>query len=327
MERRCRWGKFCLHHIEEVLKQYKKIFKPCERCENPKLKKFKPLSLQLDLDMVNKRLGRCICGRRHLDLVMSHILKIMVEEELLDHQATLRDVGAPLLSIAYPKTTSPFLLPNSIILLSSMVNFRCAQRICHEVPEVKGVLKGDSNIIVGLKDAKSPPHQYELLAGCDLRCDIHPTPYGEICIYKFQGEIHIELPKPYNSKIMGLKDALERHSHPKVLDATCGPGTLGITALKAGASQVTFNDWWYPAALITAFNLNANGFTVETFPRKSGLIASAPNIKVLCMDINQIKKNIDQRFEIGIIDNFPGVNSTDLARNLQEICGEILILQ
>lgn len=327
MERKCHQGNICLLTIDEVLEWYKNGFNHCDRCKSPKLKKFKPLSLQLDVDLIKDKASYCSCGRRHLDLVMAHILIIMIEEGLQNPQATLRDVGAPLLTLNHPLLSDPFLLPNSLIFLSPKINKKCAQRICHEVPEVKGVLKGDANITVGLKDAESKPYQFQLLAGCDLRCDILTTPFGEICSYKFQGEIHIELPKPYNPKIIGLKEVLKKYSHPIVLDSTCGPGNLGITALKAGASQVTFNDWWYPAALITAWNLEANGFPVEIFPRKTGLIASAENIKVYCMDIKQIKRIVDHKFDIGIIDNFPGVDSSEHVSELQQICNELLILE
>ncbi len=49
---------------------------------------------------------------------------------------------------------------------------KCAERIINEIPEIKGVLKGDIKQTVGMKDSNSSPHVYKLLAGCDMRCDI-----------------------------------------------------------------------------------------------------------------------------------------------------------
>ena len=45
-------------------------------------------------------------------------------------------------------------------------------------------------------------------------------------------------------KIENLIKVLEKYDKPTVLDCTCGPGTLGIAALKAGAGKVIFNDLW-----------------------------------------------------------------------------------
>ena len=52
-------------------------------------------------------------------------------------------------------------------------------------------------------------------------------------------------------------------NRPTVLDCTCGPGTLGIACLKAGAQKVVFNDIWNPAIETTLINLEVNGFPVK----------------------------------------------------------------
>ena len=143
----------------------------------------------------------------------------------------------------------------------------CAEAIVKEVREVKGVLKGDVRKTVGIKDSDSNPHVYELLAGCDLRCDIIQTPYGALGIYKYQHEIHIEFPQVKLPKIEILEKALKNCDTPTVLDCTCGPGTLGIACLKAGAQKVVFNDIWNPAIETTLINLEANGFPVKLSDR------------------------------------------------------------
>ncbi len=61
----------------------------------------------------------------------------------------------------------------------------------------------------------------------------------------------MEFSKPVSPKVEALKKVIEKYKNPSVLDCTCGPGTLGITCLKAGAKRVVFNDIWYPAAKMT----------------------------------------------------------------------------
>lgn len=326
MELRCGCRDNCLSPAPEVLKDIEDIFQPCSQCRKWELKKFHPLKDQIEVDKLNKDYGRCRCGRRHLDLVMAHILKIMMECGLKDQQSNLRNVGVPLITPAYPTSSVPYLSEKSLVILSPDLDRKCARRIINEIPEVKGVLKGNIKDIAGVKDFNSPENTYKLLGGCDIRCDIVNTPDGPLCIYKNQGQIHIEFPKPVSPKVEALKKVLDKYDHPTLLDCTCGPGTLGIAALKAGCRKVVFNDVYYPATLTTAINLQLNGYPIKLFSNKTGLIASGDGIKVYCQDINELKQVLNDKFHICLIDTFPGVDSADFVSAVQDICAETVII-
>lgn len=327
MDIMCPCGKDCIKSSVEVMKSQKIHYLPCKNCNTDDLKKFRPLQEQVELKDINDQWKLCQCGHRQLDHVMAHILKIMIEERLRDGHSTLRQVGTPLLTIGYPLKGPPYLLKDSMVLLTDDINKKCSRRVYEEVPEVKGVLKGDARVTVGVKDSESSPHTYQLMAGCDLRCDILETPSGPICIYKNQGQIHLEFPKPLNPKITAFYQVLNKYQTPSILDCTCGPGTLGIAALKAGARKVVFNDIWYPAAEMTAINLEVNGFSVNFNQGKQELIAEGENFQVYCADIRDLESFLDEKFDIGVIDPFPGVDFTELSQSVREMCREVIIIQ
>jgi hypothetical protein len=299
---------------------------PCNKCKDPKLRKFKPLKDQLNLKKLNANSGLCNCGKRHLDQVMAHTLKIMMDEGIREEESTLRNACTPLLTPAYPTTSAPYLPNKSLVILADGMNKRCAERIINEIPEIKGVLKGDIKQTVGLKDSNSLPHVYKLLAGCDMRCDIVLTPYGALCIYKIQAEIHVEFSKPISPKIEALKKIIKKYNDPTVLDCTCGPGTLGIACLKSGAKKVVFNDLWYPAAKMALLNLEVNGFKTNFFDVRKGLIGSGKNFEVYCENIMDLKDILTEKFDICIIDTFPGVDTTDFVESVKEMCREVVII-
>lgn len=327
MDISCTCGKDCIESSAKVMKSLNIHYLPCKNCDTDDLEKFRPLNKQVELNDINDRWKSCPCGRRHLDHVMAHILMIMMEEKLRDGNSTLRQVGTPLLTIGCPLKGPPYLLKDSMVLLTDHINKKCSLRVYEEVPEVKGVLKGDMRVTVGLKDSESLPNTYQLMAGCDLRCDILETPSGQIYIYKNQGQIHLEFPKPLNPKITALYKTFNKYQNPSILDCTCGPGTLGIFALKAGARKVVFNDIWYPAAEMTAINLEVNGFPVNFLKQEPGLIAEGENFQVYCTDIRDLKSFLDEKFDIGVIDPFPGVDFTELSHSVREMCHEVIIIQ
>ena len=257
---------------------------------------------------------------------MAHILKVMIENRVKIERSTLRDCCVPLITPGYPTNSAPYLQKNSLVILADDVDKKCAETIVKDVPEVKGVLKGDLRKTVGIMDSNSSPNVYKLLAGCDMRCDIVQTQYGPICIYKHQGEIHIEFSKPVSPKITILNKALKQYATPTVLDCTCGPGTLGITCLKAGAERVVFNDLWYPAARTAALNLEINGFPVDIFDKKEGLIASGKNFDVYCADVKDLKNILDEKFDICLVDTFPGVDIDKFKIAVKELCKEIVVI-
>lgn len=326
MEVFCKCGNDCIKSKSEVLKDFKTIFRTCDRCEDVKLKKFKPLTEQIDVKLLDSNFKRCTCGRRHLDVVMAHILKIMMEEGIKTSDSTLRNVCVPLITPAYPLDTVPHLPDNSLVILSEDVDAGCAKRIVKEVPEVKGVLNGSLSDTVGVKDSGSNPSTYELLYGCDLRCDIVNTPWGVLCLYKYQGEIHIEVPKPSSPKIRELKKVLSKFDSPSVLDCTCGPGTLGLAALLAGAPLVVFNDVWYPACQMTILNLEINGFPVTTTGKDEGLIATGENFKVYCSDVKDLKDVLSEKFDACLVDVFPGVDDAVFKESVEGICIEVVVI-
>jgi hypothetical protein len=226
----------------------------------------------------------------------------------------------------YPTDSIPYLPKDSLVILSNEVDKGCAETIVKEVGEVKGVLKGDIRKTVGIKDSDSNPHVYELLAGCDLRCDIIQTPYGALGIYKYQHEIHIEFPQVKSPKIEILEKALKDYDRPTVLDCTCGPGTLGIACLKAGARKVVFNDIWNPAIETTLINLEANGFPVKLSGSKEELIASGDKFKVYSMDIRELANCLDEKFDICIIDTFPGVDTTEFVEAAGKLGKNVVVI-
>lgn len=325
MEVFCKCGKNCIKPKLEVLKDFKGFFSACDSCEKVKLKKFKPLAQQMDITMLDSNFKRCICGRRHLDVVMAHILKIMMDEGVKESDSTLRNVCVPLITPAYPLDTVPHLPYNSLVILSEDVDTECAKRIVKEVPEVKGVLKGNLRDTVGVKDSESSPVTYQLLDGCDLRCDILNTPWGVLCLYKYQGEIHIEFPKPSSPKIEDLKKVLSKFDSPSILDCTCGPGTLGLAALLAGARHVTFNDIWYPACQTTILNLEINGFPVTSTGKDKGLIATGENFEIYCLDVKDLKDILGE-FDVCLVDVFPGVDDAVFRESVDGICREVVII-
>lgn len=326
MEVFCKCGNNCIKAKPEILKDYKIFFNSCYHCEDIKLKKFSPLSKQLDINLLDADFKRCKCGKRHLDVVMAHILKIMIEQGIKEGDSTLRNVCVPLITPAHPLDAAPYLPENSLVILCGEMDKKCAQQIIGEIPEVKGVLKGDLKDTVGVKDSKTRPQTYQLMAGCDLRCDIMYTPWGDLCIYKYQGQIHIELPRPLPPKIGTLQKYLKKYDSPKVLDCTCGPGTLGIAALISGASQVTFNDLWYPACQAAAMNLEMNGFTVHCTGSDKGLIASGENFKIYCLDIKDLTTVLKDKYDLCLIDVFPGVDTREFTESIKDICREVVII-
>lgn len=333
----CRCRADCIVPSNHVLESIGTLYSPCDTCQNWNLKKFKPLAEQVDLDTLDVDFGSCICGRRHLDIVMAHVLKIMMEAGVRDSKTTLRNACVPLITPAYPTATVPHLPEDSLVILVDDTPQEVAKKILKEVPEVKGVLKGSISRTVGLKDSDSDPQTYHLLAGCDMRCDVVQTPYGAMTIYKAQGEIHVEFPKPTSPKVSILRKHLDRYPDASVLDCTCGPGTLGIACLKAGASRVVFNDLWYPAARTAALNLEVNGFPVKipgNLKELEGLSWSSPetpvalgdNFEVYSADLRELKNILDERFDICIIDAFPGVETADLEAAVRDMCSDIVVI-
>lgn len=331
MELKCNCSQKCIKTAEEILKEIKSLHKPCFKCSPIKIKKFTPLVNQVNLSSIDHQYGRCVCNRRHLDLAMAHVLKIMIEEGLENEKSTLRKAAVPLITPAYPLKYDPFLNKNSLIILTPHMDNKTANRILNEVEEVKGVLKGEIGKKVGIKDSNSTAYVYQLLAGCDVRCDILKSPFGPICIHKNQSEIHVEISRSTSSKINSINSFLKKNDYPtdfNVLDATCGPGTLGIFCLKAGVGKVVFNDLWEPAVNMTTINIECNGFKVDFLGEKyeNGIISSGMNFEVYNQDLRKLNTVLDEKFDLCIIDPFPGTDPEEFIKAASKLSREILII-
>lgn len=326
MEIHCKCGLGCVKKSTATLKDIEDIYKPCIKCFKPKLKKFKPLKYQINLDELDANYGRCECGKRHLDIVMAHALKIMIEQGLRSPEETLRNCCTPLITPAYPSTSIPYLSENSVVILTDKIDGESSMKIVEEVPEIKGVLKGDIKNVVGLKDANSTPNVYKLLAGCDMRCDVVSTNKDPICIYRNQAKLHVEFSKPVSPKIQILEKYLKKYENPKVMDCTCGPGTLGIASLKYGANKVVFNDIWHPSIEMTMLNLEVNGFKTEALNSNKYMVGKGDNFEIYCCDVMELKDVITEEFDLCIIDTFPGVDTEDFVDAVRHFCNDVVVI-
>lgn len=258
-----------IHNISKILLNKNECLN-CKKERFIEIKKFKPLNEQLDLESLDDNFGRCSCGKRHIDLVMAQILKIMKEENIDLRRFILRNGPTPLLTPMFSNEKEPFIGKNSLIVIHPKFTKDIAKRIMNEVSEVKGVIKGDPKDTVGLMETESEAISYELLAGSDIRCDIVQSPVGEIVINKIQHLSYLEFPPSMENKIKRLWEYIQTKQLSKeeianltVLDGTCGNGTLGIFLLKLGVKKVIFNDIWRPSTIMTSVNLNSNGFPTD----------------------------------------------------------------
>ncbi|MGB9837865.1 50S ribosomal protein L11 methyltransferase [Methanothermobacter sp.] len=300
-------GELLRAHNKHELEGY---YDPCEDCINPGFRKFRPIMEQI----TDSSLEACECGRRHLDSVMAHVSMVLIEEGFIPGNARLRDAGVPLITPAFPLKSAPILPEDSLVVLTPTAGAEAAELIINDVPEVKGVMMGDPSVTPGVMDSSRTPHVYDLLAGCDMRCDVIETPAGSISIYRRQSRLHIEFSGRKNKKIEAAAREIMSIRPETVLDATCGPGTLGIFALMAGAERVVFNDIWRDACEMTRLNLQINGFRNERF-------------RVYSEDIRELPEILDENFELCIVDPFPGVEVKEFIDAAGQLADRILLIQ
>ncbi|MDR2967604.1 MAG: hypothetical protein LBU74_06615 [Methanobacteriaceae archaeon] len=259
----------CMITSKEIEKSLK-ANDPCPQCKEPNIKKFKPLSDQFSLNDIDNDFGKCSCKKRSLDSVMVHVLKAILDLNIDIGKNTLRNGPTPLITPFYTTKNFPFIGENSLVILDDRLEKEHGKYIVENINEVKGVLKGSSHDTVGIKDSNSPAIVYELLSGCDIRCDILKSPLEPIAINKIQRLSYLEFPKSMENKIMKLCSYIkskhytgEKVANLKILDGTCGNGSLGIFLLKYGVKKVIFNDIWYPATVTSSINLQSNGFKTD----------------------------------------------------------------
>lgn len=341
------------------LKNVSKILLNDNECPNCKknsyieIKKFTSLDEQLDLEKLDNDFGRCTCGKRHIDIVMAQILKIMKEENIEFRRFILRNGPIPLLTPMYNNKNEPYIKKKSLIILHPELTKKIAKKIMEEVSEVKGVIKGDPNDTVGLIDVDSKSICYELLEGSDIRCDIVESPAGEIIVNKIQHLSYLEFPPSMENKIRKLWEYLkskqlskEKIANLTVLDGTCGNGTLGIFLLKLGAKKVVFNDIWKPATIMTLSNLKANGFgekskdkEIECIDKRNcsaskGQIAYGNKFEVYNLSLEDLKKLLNKKigeieenkFDICILDCFPEANPENFEKIAKSLAKDVFII-
>jgi len=316
----------CIEPAEAILDSVYSRYMACSAClPDPELRKDVPLLNNGQPEYDGKPCTGC--GKRHLDVVMADALLVMMNDGCRSNDARLFDAGTPLISVGYPLAFAPRLKSNELILIADNISRPAADELIR-IPEIKGVIKreGPPSQSVGILDTDCKPHTYELLAGCDMRCDVVESVFGELCIYKSQSKIHIEFSSESPSKMQVLERLyLQGHLRDRVVvDGFCGPGTLGLMCVLAGAKQVILNDAWRTAIENTLLNLEVNkeilGLKLTTYTDTSALPVIADStihvahangdgagVDVFHGDFRQLK-NVVHDFDVCLVDAFPGVD-------------------
>jgi len=285
---------------------------PCENCSDVQIKKFSPLKDLVDFNELNGEYMKCDCGKRPLDIVMSHILKIMIEAEIVPETATLRrNSPVPLSSFYYSNLNPQFIQENSLILLHPDFNGDVALTLMDEVPEVKCVLKGSPQNTVGQVDRNSKINHFEILAGDDEQINVMRTLTNDkIIIVKNQSKHHIEVAMTTERKLVMLYNYLKNNDVKKgvAIDAMCGLGALGIYLLKYGFEKVIFND--INPEMIDALKYNIKINEVDGY--------EICNESFEDLDIDDV--------DLCIIDAYPGVDITEIKEKAEKIADNVIII-
>ena len=326
-------GSECIEPAEYILDNIYSRYMACGDClPDPQLQKDLPFS---KIEQKGYDNSSCTsCGKRHLDVVMADALSIMIKYGFRNKGSSLFDVGTPLISVGYPLAFPPRLGRNELVLITDNISRPVAEQLIR-VPEIKGVIKreGAPSQSIGIQDTDCKPHTYELLAGCDMRCDVVTSSFGELCIYKSQSKIHIEFGRESPSKMRVLENLYVQGDlmGKVVVDGFCGPGTLGLMCALAGSKRVIFNDAWKAAIENTLLNIEINkdilGFELTTYVDTSSLPNIAENtvhvasVEGNCVvmdifhgDFRKLKEVIPD-FDICLIDTFPSVDPAGFVWN------------
>ncbi|WP_407410314.1 SAM-dependent methyltransferase [Methanobrevibacter sp.] len=290
-----------------------KSLNECENCVDVQIKKFSPLRDLINFDDYDGEYMRCQCGRRPLDVVMSHILKIMIECEMVPEKATLRrNSPVPLSDFYYSSLNPQFIQKDTLILLHEDFTPEVASKLINEVPEVKCVLKGSPRNVAGQIDKDSPIAHFEILEGDDTQVNVMRTLLDEkIILVKNQSKHHIEVAMTTEEKLLRLHNYLKNNGIKKgvAVDGMCGLGALGIYLLKYGFERVLFND--INPEMIGALknNLEING------------IDDGFEIH------NQAFEDLDvEHVDLCVIDAFPGVDIEEITKKAEEIADNVVII-
>ena len=249
---------------------------------------------------------------------MAHILKIMIEENIIPQNATLRrDSPLPLPSLYYSNLTPQFINKDSLILLHEKFNENVANRLINEVNEVKGIIKGNPSEINGMTNKNSKVDNFKLLGGCDKRGDVLRTlirkndHLEKIIINKNQSQHHIEVAPTTEQKLIKLHNYLENNSIKKgvAIDGMCGNGSIGIYLLKYGFEKVIFNDIYKKAIDNLKFNLEIN----EIFENYEIYNKAFEDIEV-------------EKCDLCVIDSYPNTDIDEIIKKAEKIADNVLII-
>lgn len=311
---KCQCTKNCIKNKENTLQNINKLYEPCTHCPTKTIKKSIPLKRQIKLEKINKNYQKCPqCGKRHIDIVMAHVLKILIENNQISNTSSIRKIGTPLITPAITLEHPPYLSQKTLVIITKECDKTTAEKIIKEVPEIKAIIKGDTETTIGKINENSEEKTYQLQSGCDVRCDIQNTDTEPIILYKQQSKLHIEYPKPVSPKIEKVRKIIEKYENPTILDAMCGPGTLGIYALQKNASKVLFNDIYEESLNALKTNLEINEIPADSY-------------KIYNENVLDLCKHLDSHFNIGIIDTFPGIDTEKYYKALKDICDEVIII-
>lgn len=285
----------------------------CGDCQDIQIKKFSPIKDYADYDNLDDDFKRCSCGKRPIDVVMAHILKIMIEEGIVSETATLRrNSPVPLSNFYYSSLNPQFLNKSSLILLHPDFTKDVASRLFDEVSEVACVLKGSPQDTVGIFMKDSGVSHFEILEGDDTQINVMRTLLGDkIILVKNQSKHHIEVAMTTEQKLVQLHNHLNNNDVKKgtAIDAMCGLGALGIYLLKYGFEKVMFND--INPEMIEALKDN--------------------------LEINEIGENFEifneafedlliDKVDFCVIDAFPGADISEITKKAEKIADNVLII-
>jgi len=290
-----------------------KSLNECEKCSDVQIKKFSPLRELINFEDYDGEYMRCECGKRPLDIVMSHILKIMIESEIVPQKATLRrNSPVPLSDFYYSNLNPQFIQKNTLILLHNDFTPEVASRLISEVPEVKCVLKGSPQNLAGQKDKDSTINHFEILEGDDTQINVMRTLLGDkVILAKNQSKHHIEVAMTTEEKLLRLHNYLKNNGIKKgvAVDAMCGLGALGIYLLKYGFEKVIFND--------------VNPEMIDALKHNLELNDVVDNFEIF----NEAFENLDVgHVDLCVIDAFPGVDISEITKKAEKIADNVVII-
>ncbi len=285
----------------------------CENCTDIQIKKFSPLKDLIDFNVLDGEYMKCECGKRPLDIVMSQILKIMIESEIVPPKATLRrNSPVPLSNFYYSSLNPQFIGEKTLILLHPDFTRDVAAKLIEEVPEVACVLKGSPQSIVGQADKDSQINHFEILEGDDTQINVMRTLLQEkIVLVKSQSKHHIEVATTTEQKLVQLHNYLKNNDVKKgvAIDAMCGLGAIGIYLLKYGFEKVMFND--INPEMIEALEKN-----LEINDIDDGYEIFNESFEELNTD------NVD----LCVIDAFPGMDIEEITQKAEKIADNVVII-